>query len=379
MRDIKIKSKLFILILMMLVAGQGFIFSAIKATYVPAPSIKFKLGNTVEVPPSTPLGTFSASQLVAHIGTIKITRDNDETDRYYRPLLVNYRSTESIYVDGKLTVDWSDTRTEFVYYFHNSMLAQPYRTGLSGNAALYAWDYGTVITPNPYYIQIFLVSHQPASHYIEGETYEIVSGYTVGSFNIKVLRKDPWGREEYIPVNEQDTPTGGNPPNDDPISITTGTSGGSEVFVPEIVFGGDDPPPDPNFEVSFNQDSVNFNLNEAYLPSNKKEINTVEIKVFDGIPGGSYGVDIAFTDSGETNSFQLKHSGGGSPIDYNLYFGTSSNIVDYGEPISWGGLALPPNRNEKSLWIGGIAAEQVQQRLSGSYSDTVYVNIISTF
>lgn len=280
--------------------------------------------------------------------------------------MINYSSTASLYVDGKLTVNWSDTRTEFRYYFHNSLLTQPYAADLAGDRPLFAWDTETVITPNPYYVQIFIVSQHPSSYYIEGEEYQIVSG-TLGSFNIKVMKKTPYQVEEFISVNGQEMPPGGGPPISDPVPLPIGGPG---VLPPEIPFG-EEPPP-LNFIFSFQNNSVDFDLSEAY--NNKKTINVAQMNVQNGVAGTTYKQNLTFTDSGSAQSFQLKPVGvSGNTIGFKLYFGNSSNAIPYGQAFEWTGLV--PNMNYKDLKIGGILESEVNQRTSGSYSDTITVTV----
>jgi len=140
---------------------------------------------------------------------------------------------------------------------------------------------------------------------------------------------------------------------------------------------GDPPtqPTTPTYEVFFEASQADFTISDAY--TGKVRINTAKIKVLDGVEGQTYARDIIFTDSGTTNSFKLKSSEGASTISYDLYFETANKKVNYGERISWSDLVPFPLINERGLWIGGIKKNEVDQRLSGSYSDTIYVNIVS--
>ncbi len=360
-------NKIILLILFCFIIGQG-VYATITATYTPTSSVVFKLGNKIAVDPSTPLGTFSSDKLVAYLGTIKITKG--PTDKYYRPLMTNFGSAGEFRVVGKIT-GWGGgvKETGFYTFAHNSMLSQPYRLYLdNAEQPLYAWDNNTEITPNPYYINIFLVSHEGSHFYIEDEVYQIVSG-TLGSFNIKVLKsQSPWV-EEYISVNNQEMPPGGGPPISDPIPLPIGGSG---ELPPEIPYG-EEPPP-LNFIFSFQNNTVSFDLSEAYGENNKKTINVAQMNVQNGVAGTTYKQNLTFTDSGSAQSFQLKPVGvSGNTIGFKLYFGNSSNAIPYGQAFEWTGLV--PNMNYKDLKIGGILESEVNQCTSGSYSDTITVTV----
>jgi hypothetical protein len=101
--------------------------------------------------------------------------------------------------------------------------------------------------------------------------------------------------------------------------------------------------------------------------------------VNDGDPAETYEVEIAFSDSSNENKFQLKHPDANSNIDFQLFIEGRTEEIPYNTPIPWENLVPFPNENKRTLSIGGINATHVQQRLSGSYTDTIYVNIISTF
>lgn len=98
------------------------------------------------------------------------------------------------------------------------------------------------------------------------------------------------------------------------------------------------------------------------------------MNVVNGESGKTYIQYLTFTDSGFDNSFQLKPYGvNGDNVDFQLFFGNDPNAIPYGEPIPWSGLA--PGMNERDLKIGQILPDQVNQRVSGAYTDTITVNI----
>ena len=136
------------------------------------------------------------------------------------------------------------------------------------------------------------------------------------------------------------------------------------------------PPPPVNFVFSFQNDIATFNLSEVYGVNNTKTINVAQMDVQNGVAGTTYKQSLTFTDSGTDQSFQLKAVGGsGNTIGFNLYFGSSTTPIPYGQAIEWTGLV--PNMNYMDLKIGGILESEVNKRISGSYSDTITVNITS--
>ena len=76
----KIKRVLFLIVIILLLTQT--LFSAITATYVPANPVYFKKGNEVSTP-NTPAGSFPSNKLVAHLGTVTITKGPN--DRYWDP------------------------------------------------------------------------------------------------------------------------------------------------------------------------------------------------------------------------------------------------------------------------------------------------------
>lgn len=391
----KIIFPVFLVLVLVSVSPIG---AVVTAEYYPEPQITFKVA---------PHPFTSSTVLGAKLGTIIM---HSTTGEIHSPAFIDIGTASgAVPVSGRMKECAScpykqDTQDFYIISvaYPNGLGSAPVLQVLYDNVRpIIEWGAVTVYQTD-FHIDIFLVNHnstntnvtvgsRPASYFELGTPYALPP-------NFNPLFRVGAAHSSSTNVGSYTTGGGGVLPSHGSFVSGEGSGGlsgdtnnpmigtGAYTYDPEdpsspgLIYGDAPvPPPDPYFEISFDQSSVNFNLSDAYLPDKKKEINKVEIKVFEGVPGNTYGVNIAFTDSGETNSFQLKSSGGGSPIDYNLYFENSSNIVDYGDSIPWNSLALPPSKNEKSLWIGGINSTQVLQRLSGSYSDTIYVNIISTF
>lgn len=365
----KIRKLLFSLLLGVLLGST--LFGAITATYSPASYLNFKRGDEVSRLPATPLGTFSSDRLVAYLGTIIITRDGG--DAYYRPVLVNYDNAAAIYVRGPLS-GWGGGihDTQFYVYAKNTMRSEAHPLWLAQSEAnLYNddWNLNPQITDNPFIVDLFLVSHHPASLYIEDESYTLPQG-ALGSFNVKVSIDSNHSNQEFVPVNGQSIPPDGTPPAD-PIPIP---EAGSGAPIPEIPYG-DDPLP-IMFQINIIENSP-FVLTQAY--NNDVKVATAELIVVNGEEGQTYSVEIKFTNPQNSNTFSLrpKDKPNGYAIPYRLKFGSINNVV--GNTLyDWDSLS-PVGVNSKDIKIYDISKTVVDNAPAGIFEDTILVEIFSTY
>lgn len=383
----------FLLITLILVALPCGVWGAVTAVYIPEPQIAFEIA---------PHPFTSNTVLAAKLGRLEMT---STTGVIYSPAFVHVGSaSQSVAVSG-LMKEWA-TAKEYVpgtHYFWiisvaypNGLGAEPVLQVLYGNVwPIIDWD-TYPITTLPFFVDLFLVninstnrhvtvSNRPASYFKLGTPYTLPSDFNP-TFSVGAATNSETNVGTYTDGGAITDPTLG-------AYIATDAPGGTGTTTPVIGPGaytsdpnnpnspgliyGDPPtqPTTPTYEVFFEASQADFTISDAY--TGKVRINTAKIKVLDGVQGQTYARDIIFTDSGTTNSFQLKPYPSGSPINYDLYFETENKIVNYGERISWNGLVPFPLINERGIWIGGIKKNEVEQRLSGSYSDTIYVNIIS--
>lgn len=343
-------------------------FSVITATYTPASSLIFKLGNEISVSPNTPAGTFSSSKLVAYVGSVVITKSSN-ADRYWRPLLQNSGSTDFIDVYGKLNGWGGQGTTQFGVYVKNSIKNTPFAIWLGDSeGALHPWnEQNTEIVDNPFYADLFLVSGQPSSLYIEDETYTVVNG-TLGSFNILVSTDSnftPAG-DEYISVNGQTIPENGQPPAD-PIPIP---EAGPGAPIPEIPYGEE---PEP---LSYSLNIVNkspFLLSGAYNGS--VNVATTELTISNGEQGQQYAVQIKFTNPQNIQNFTLRPDGNinGYPIPYRMRFGNQN--IKGGSLYDW--VDLNNGINQEDIYIYDVDPEDVAMAPAGAFKDTILVEIFS--
>jgi hypothetical protein len=362
-----IKRSIFLLLILFIVSHSA--FSVITATYTPASSLVFKLGNEISVPPNTPAGTFSSSKLVAYLGSIKITKSSG-SDHYYRPLTVNYGTANEFTVSGRIT-QWGGGvhETGFYTYVKNSMIAQPYRIHLGDSqGALYDWQLRNEITANPFIVDIFLVSHFDSYYYIEDEIYTIVSG-TLGSFNILVSTDSDFTKEGeiYISINGQEVPQGGEPPAD-PIPIP---GGGHGAPIPEIPYG-EEPLP-----LGYSLNIINkspFLISGAY--NGNVNVATAELALSNGEQGQQYEVQVKFTNPQNLPNFTLRPDGNinGYPIPYKMRFG-NENIIG-SSLMDWKN--LNNGINQKDIFVYDVNPNDVSMAPAGPFKDTILVEIFSS-
>ncbi len=140
---------------------------------------------------------------------------------------------------------------------------------------------------------------------------------------------------------------------------------------PGIMYG--DPPLIVTYAVSFTKQATSFNLTDA-TGSKKKDVNTMRITISNGKSGTDYSQQVIFTDSSVgSNSFRLlPEQTGPTPITFDLYFDNTK--VTKGTAITWNNLTNGSN-NTKTIRIGGIDQTSIQTLASGTYSDTITVEI----
>ncbi len=102
----------------------------------------------------------------------------------------------------------------------------------------------------------------------------------------------------------------------------------------------------------------------------------MSITVSNGKVGTSYSQKVIFTDltpvSTSAEFRMLPEESGPNPIPFKLYF--DSTEVVKGEAITWNNLQNGSN-NTKTIRIGGINQNTIDSLASGTYSDTISVEI----
>ncbi|NLA92259.1 MAG: hypothetical protein GX842_02310 [Spirochaetales bacterium] len=362
----KIKRVLFLIVIILLLTHT--LFSAITATYVPANPVYFKKGNEVSTP-NTPAGSFPSNKLVAHLGTVTITKGPN--DRYWDPFLVNIGTADNISFIGPY-VSWDGYQvqtTQLTVHGKSSMQSSPVDYWLSDETwPLQSW-HGTEITDNPYVVDFFLKSRNDTSNYDENGIYTIPSG-ELGSFNIRITTDLNNKVTEYISINGQEIPPGGDPPATS-VPIPEGGPGAPITDIPV----GDVPTP-LMYHINIRNEPP-FDLSRSYDSSGVK-VATTEVVIGNGEVGVNYNLQVKFTNPQNTADFTLrpKNQPQGYSIPYSLRFGDINGIKG-GTLYDWNNL-LSTNVNSKELKIYNLNKSRADQAPAGVFEDTITVEILTT-
>lgn len=390
----KIIFPIFLVFVLVIVLPIG---AVVTAEYYPEPQIAF----TVAPPPFT-----SDTVLGAKLGTVIM---HSTTGEIYTPSFVDVQSVPTpVIVTGNmksyaLQKDYYPNQTQNFRIFS---IAYPY--GLGSTPVITPFSFSSGIIPiihngpvtvyqTNFYIELFLlniddqtpgVNHtviwRPASFFEPGTPYSLPSNFDpkfrVGSATNSTTNLGTYtggGTIDNLVLGqfvEGIGPGGLSGSFDNPMIGPGAYTDPNNPNSPGVIYG--DPPElpkDPDFVFSLINESYAFALEDAI--GNKVKVNTAQMVVENGESGVTYKQNITFTDSGIEPSFQLKHKDNVNiTINYNLYFGSSNVPVTYGSPIEWGGLGSGPP-NVKDIYIGGIVQNDVNQKLGGQYTDTIYVNI----
>ncbi len=381
----------FLLIALILVALPCGVWGTVTAVYTPESQIVFQIAP----------GPFTHNTVLgAKLGTFVIT---STTGVIYNPALIHIaEASDAIPVTGLMKDSISQYDPFYMTSCNFYIICVSYPNGLGAEPVLRVLyndvipiiDNTYTVYQTTFQVELYLVNgntfsnRHSASGWRPATLFKLNTPYSLPAnfnpiFSVSVASTSDYNVGWYTDGNTVNTDlgeyvvtNGQQGPDSTPIIGPGAYTDPNNPGSPGFTFG--DPPTqptNPTYEVFFETSQTDFTLSDAY--TGKVRINTANIKVLDGVQGQTYARDIIFTDSGTTNSFQLKPYPSGSPINFKLYFETDTKEVNYGERIPWNGLVPFPLINERGLWIGGISKNEVDQRLSGSYSDTIYVNIIS--
>ena len=350
-------TQLIIMLLISLIPLQA----AIEVEYEPEYYLIFRKGNDVPTSSFSPTG-FNASKIVAHIGTITITATENEP--IIRPILEGYGTTNEFVFRGPLS-GWGGGihDTGFQIYGVSTTRRTPFGVWFGSGGGEFILESGTVAA-NPYVVELFFRGFQNSNLYILGEDYVMVEG-SLGSFNVKLKPADSWDYY-YVPINGQEIPPDGSPPDDpEPIPV-----GGSGTSIPSVPYGVD--PPELIHQFSIIQDEP-FTISDAYGQSNQVRIGIAQVTLQNAVQGGTYGVEITFSSNQGMQDFQMHLQGDPSYpfIPYELKF--LGQQVTKGEAIPWTPLSIPIT--EENIYVTNISSTIAEAAPSGNYSDTIIVEI----
>lgn len=354
------------MLLLVITAIVGLSANNIVVEYTPANSFYFKRGEGI-----------LSDKLVGYIGTIVFTNNNSNTttNPIYNPTMIRVDMTPPFFFNGPTTWD-QDQNSSTQFYLTSAYVnaasgtiisTQPLNQALNPGEPTPLISSSTVYTGKTLRIDLYLVSHHPFSLYApyEGSTYRLTQG-NLGSFRVGVTTSSGW----YSGAIALPLPVGSNPDPETPIPYFDNPNINPEHTDP--VFG--EPEPIVTYLFAFRDNTVPFSLSQGVGTNTRHAVNEARMSLGGTTPNTSYSVTIKFKDESANSSFQLLPvESGPSPINYNLYFGSTK--VNKNQGINWTGLKESTNPNGRTLSIGGITANAANTAASGEYRSTITVEI----
>lgn len=342
-------------------------YSAISATYTPQSSLIFKLGPDIQTP-LTPAGKFGSDKLVAHIGTLSISFE--PADQFRRPYLDTSGFSRPYYFRGIFNT-WGGgvQNTEFYIYAYTSLSSTPFALWLEDGSEALAGYSESVLSPSPFVVDFFFVSHHDAQYYQVGSSYQMVSG-SLGTFQVTRLIVPPDNgtrTTEKVPV--------AHPANLSPNGPIPIIGNSTDVVVPpSIPYGGTTPPPPPppeHYLLSI-AEVVSFPIDSAY-GSNRVNIAKCQLTLQNVHGNNKKKVYIKFSSPSYTDRFRLHLTDppGVYVIPYSLYF-LGEEVVS-GQDILWA--QLSDGLNERFISVGNIDSTTAEMAPSGEYKDVITVEV----
>ena len=370
------------MLLLVITAIVGLSANNIVVEYTPANSFYFKRGEGI-----------LSDKLVGYIGTIVFTNNNSNTttNPIYNPTMIRVDMTYSFFFDGPTTWRQGENSSS-QFYLTSAYVDAASGTIISTQPLNQAHNPGdptplrsssTPYTGKTLRIDLYLVSHHDFSLYepYEGSTYQLTEDNlltkgNLGSFRVGVTTSSEW----YSDKTALPLPVGDNTDPETPIPFFNDQNINPEHTDP--VFG--EPEPIVTYLFAFRDKTVPISLQDGDgVGSNARfEVNEARMTLANTKANNTYSVQIKIKDdSPSPTSFQLlPEQSGPNPINYNLYWGTTTSnaqiVVKNGE-IDWGNLKESTNPNARKLYIGNISANDVAKAASGTYKSTITIEIIS--
>jgi len=349
-----VKKKLLLLFLFVL---PSFLIAGVKATYTTYP-LHLESYNDIYSDVYGGTGTNHYQNLIAMpLGRFTIDTQG-ETIRTLA-LLSNISSEFSF----RGRTNWNPTTTDSVGFHPVAILkygSQLYNSNLNQGSTNPINPTNTPMT-GVITIDFYLVSHNPASVFIENEQYTHESG-TVGTFSVAFSSENiGFWNADFDPVVDE---------NGQPIPEQPYLQSGTITPEEDVPYG------DPldnvlySFTIINNQD--NFDLSSAF-GVNKAFIATAQVTLNNANPTEVHGVTLTFTSQTNTDPFRMRLVGGSDSqfIEYKLFF--NNRVVVPGNPVDWEGLSN--GTFTKDIKVTQIKQSDVEELPEGTYSDTIIVNL----
>ena len=375
-------------VLLMLLLVPALLFGAITAVYTPEPYLVLQ----AKPGPFTSDTTFGAK-----LGTLIVT--TTDGDKIYAP---TWGSTDEVEYSAILrgpmrSYPGGPFEENATHTFHIMSVAYPYgypgtpviRVVQSPHSPIVSW-FANTVDANPFRVELYLMSTnstyqhtttywRPASYFQLNAVYTLpITFNPVFSF---VSANDYWMNVGWMMNNGEPNPSHGSyvsvngvaGADSTPIVQSSAYTDPDNPGQPGMTYG--DPPQMVSYSVFLTNQSTEFNLADA-IGSKRKDVNTMSITVSNGTAGANYTQKVIFTDltpvSTSAEFRMLPEESGPNPIPFKLYF--DSTEVVKGEAITWNNLQNGSN-NTKTIRIGGINQNTIDSLASGTYTDTISVEI----
>lgn len=223
----------------------------------------------------------------------------------------------------------------------------------------------------------FVAYEQNINSFVPYDTYSLSSG-TIGTFNFAVSPTEPpstninW-KKDYISINGQ---TVGDI-NEEPSTPIPIIGSGPTTTLPDSIPYVDAEHPLPDYQF-FIVNETPISLPNAYGPL-KTKVADARVSMLHGQSGETYKIHVNFTSiNAQPDKFYLYLDGNHNlyGIPYDLDF--DGIPVVPGADIPWEGIpSIGPV--ERSINVTGINKQNAESAPSGTYQDSIYVNVTSDF
>lgn len=341
------------LLLLLLLAPLS---AAVTATYAATPVLHFQRFNDIYQQRYGGVGGNPfADTLATHIGTFTINTDGTTV----RNLSLNSSHDYNFFFSGPRG---NDANASFGFFlgsvvkFANQLWGTSLNQGLRNPIQPSGYAMNGIIT-----VDFYLVSWEGAIYFVEDGSYTHTSG-KLPPFSIAFSTGSDYWNASF-----------------DPMSVNGGVPGqslpyfhdGSDTFPDEEIDYGDPP---ELFSYNFTiKDEQAITLSDAF-GSNKAQVAKAEMMVVNGTPFKTYGVEVLFTTLDQSSTFEMKRVGmpSATTIPYTLLFGNEE--VEPGMVIDWDGLKNG-QMAARAIQVTNISQHATSTLLSGTYRDTIYINI----
>lgn len=315
-----------------------------------------------------------ANKFVGLLGTMYLTVNNPPATLIHPAVLYTNAGSTSFTFTGPRS--GSDQRT-FTFYIEavtyiNSSTTPSYREPMT-QRVVFLTKGNTVSNISSIKVEFYFVSWENSSVFVPGKEYKLVGG-VIGNFNLAESSEgNIWNDPDYILLDTQTIdPITNEPTNPVPI---IGDGPTTTLPKPMPYVDAEHPLPDYQF---FIVNETPISLPNAYGPL-KTKVADARVSMLNGQSGETYKIHVNFTSiNAQPDKFYLYLDGNHNlyGIPYDLDF--EGIPVVPGADIPWEGIpSIGPV--ERSINVTGINKQNAESAPSGTYQDSIYVNVTSDF